>query len=451
MLDAPTPDALKPDAPESDQAMADLNPADSTTPDQGVVDMAAADKAAPDAMQPDKAAPDAVQPDKAAPDMMVADQLAPDASSPIKDPTGILLSKSVYLDNQVAVSGSSAGFIVLWAQGGDLFSAHVSEQASVSLPVSLSSSAGTQAYPAIAYAGTGKNHLAVWEHPVGGKNRIHAARVTTAGKVVDPAPGIQVSDGTVQQVQPAVACSPTECLVVWQDLRNVNGSTYDIYGRRFNPVQGKVTGTGDIMIGTSTDGYLQIPDVAWDGINYLVVWQHPRKGSGEDAYAARVSKAGVLLDTTPVAISQGTDSSSYTNVACDDAGGCLVTWMYGPSGTKEIQGTITTNGTAGLKVTTPGHFTISKKAGHSMFPDVAYSGSDYLVVWQEGASASANIAGARVSKAGKVTSTPLLDISSAANKQSNPAVAMGASLFLVGWDDNRVSTDTNIYAARVGP
>jgi hypothetical protein len=58
------------------------------------------------------------------------------------------------------------------------------------------------------------------------------------------------------------------------------------------------------------------PAVAFDGTNYLVVWQDGR-GTYYDIYGARVSRAGVVLDPGGFAISTATREQRMPAVAFD--------------------------------------------------------------------------------------------------------------------------------------
>lgn len=455
LTDVAVVDLAPGDLPHQDLAKPDMATPDKAIPDSATPDSAMPDLAMPDQTNPDTAAPDMAAPDMAKPDQTVPDLLTPDAGPSVKDPTGIAISTKSAVEHQVAVGSHGAGFMVLWAAGGDLFGSTMAKTGtgSLSLPFSISSYTGIQAYPALAHASSSNNYVVVWEQPGSGKGRIVASRVTTSGTSLDPLPGVKVSDGSVNQVQPAVACSATQCLVVWQDLRNVSGSLYDIYGRRFNPSTGSVIDNTDRLI-AQAPGYLQIPEVAFDGVDYLVVWQHPPASGGEDVYGARFTTTGTVSDQGGVAISTaGGYSKGYPQVACDGAGGCLVVWMYGKDySSKHIDGVITkNNGALGLKVISAADIVISNTSINALFPDVAYGGSDYVVVWQHGSSTVANIAGTRVSKAGVVSTAPLLNISLATGHQAKPVVARGTSQFLVAWDDNRNGNNTDIYGARVGP
>jgi uncharacterized protein (TIGR03382 family) len=75
-------------------------------------------------------------------------------------------------------------------------------------------------------------------------------------------------------------------------------------------------------------------------------------------------------------------------------------------------------------------------------PAVASNGSEFLLVWSDGA----DIRGTRIDATGTILDA--IAISTAAGVQSQPQVASNGSDFLVTWTDAR-GTDDEIYAARV--
>ena len=197
--------------------------------------------------------------------------------------------------------------------------------------------------------------------------------------------GVSVPPPPDQQ-WPVVAFDGTNYLVVWQDYRSFD--TWDIYGTRVS-LGGVVLDPEGIAISTGV-GDQGCPAVALDGTDYLVVWEDNRSGVAVDVYCARVSTEGSVLDPSGVIISAG---------------------IYG--------------------------------ARH---PSVAFDGTNYLVAWQN----AFNIYGARVSTAGVVLDVSGIPICTASFNQNTPAVAFDGTNYLVVWADDRSHRGAHIYGARVG-
>jgi hypothetical protein len=135
-------------------------------------------------------------------------------------------------------------------------------------------------------------------------SRIYAARVTSAGTVLDPQ-GFRVCDSAPAQQYPGVSSDGTNCLVVWADSRA--GS--DIFGARIN-AGGHVLDPAGFLVSpdTLTKSY---PAITYCGDRYFVAWWcAPRSIDG-----AFVSPAGVILDTVTSIWNYG----RYPTVAFDGA------------------------------------------------------------------------------------------------------------------------------------
>ncbi len=70
---------------------------------------------------------------------------------------------------------------------------------------------------------------------------------------------------------------------------------------------GVPTGTRPIVLATGT-GEIQDPAVAWNGTNYLVVWEEYNTGrTSSQIWGKRLTRAGRVMDATPIAIMAGND------------------------------------------------------------------------------------------------------------------------------------------------
>jgi hypothetical protein len=93
-------------------------------------------------------------------------------------------------------------------------------------------------------------------------------------------------------------------LVVWEYGAGVYT---DIYGARVNPA-GQVLDTAGISISTAANDQ-HLSAVAFDGANFLVVWDDYRSvRDTSDIYGARVTPGGVVFDSGPVVRQEGDQS-----------------------------------------------------------------------------------------------------------------------------------------------
>ncbi|MHB8874871.1 MAG: hypothetical protein ACYC8T_14375, partial [Myxococcaceae bacterium] len=368
----------------------------------------------------------------------------------VQDPSGIAISTAANSQTSPEVAWSGTSFFVVWqdnrtAVGNfDIFGAGVSAAGAVQDPsgIAISTAAGQQSSPALAWSGT--NYLVVWRDFRSGTNfDVYGARVSAAGAVQD-ASGIAISTAANEQSSPAVAWGGTNYLVAWQDNRS--GTNLDLYGARVS-VAGAVQDLSGIAISTAGNEQ-SAAAVTWDGTNYLVAWQDTRNGLGKyDIYGARVTSAGAVQDASGIAISTATDDQRAPALAWNGTH-YFVVWQDIRSGTGiDVYGARVS--AAGAVQNTSG-IVISTEANQQFSPDVAWDGTNYLVVWRDYRSGiGPDIYGARVNASGAVQDASGIAISTAANDQLNPAVAWNGANYLVVWDDYRSGTNFDIYGTRV--
>ncbi|MDH5185944.1 MAG: T9SS type A sorting domain-containing protein [candidate division WOR-3 bacterium] len=296
-----------------------------------------------------------------------------------------------------------------------------------------------QKSPSIAFDGT--NYFVVWQDGRNGLNYdIYGARMAQSGTVLDSA-GIAISTSAYNQQTPAISFDGINYLVVWSDDRH---GSFDIWGARINQ-SGIVIDPNGITISVTTHDQIT-PSISFDGTNYLVVWQDNRNGLNYDIYGARVSRDGEVLDPVGIAISTATDDQEYPAIAFDGSI-YLVVWQDERNGYPNIDVYGTRVNQAGA-VLDPNGMAITVAPLYQEFPAIAFDGSNYLVVWQDGRGNSYDIYGARVSQTGIVLDTTGIGISTSICGQYTPSVAFDETNYFVVWHDNR-GFNYDIYGTRV--
>lgn len=367
----------------------------------------------------------------------------------VQDAAGIALSTAVNVQSSPAVAWNGTSFLAVWQDlrsgtTADISGARVTVAGTVqdAAGIALSTLANGELRPAAASDGT--DYLVVWQESRDGIERdIYGVRVSGAGVVLDAA-GFAISTAANVQSSPAVAWTGTSYLVAWEDLR---GGTfdYDIWGARVSP-GGAVQDATGFAISTAVNSQYA-PAIACSGTNCLVVWEDVR-GIDSDIYGARVSLAGAVLDPAGIALCTLANAQADAAVAWDGTN-YLVVWEDYRSGTTyDIYGARVS--TAGAVLDAAG-IAVSAAANSQVYPAIAWGGASYLVAWHDSrAGPDWDIYGARVSAAGTVLDPAGIAVSTAAFAQSFPAVAWGGVNYLVVWQDYRTDgVNGDLYSARV--
>lgn len=341
----------------------------------------------------------------------------------VLDPAGIVISKGGGSHGAPAVATTGTGFLATWHLDGttikDIKGARVSASGGVldKTGISISSASGKQAQATI--GSDGSSYLAVWADQRGSSTDIYGTRVSAAGAVLDPK-GFAISTATGGQYKPRIAFDGTNYLVVWIDSRS---GEYDIYAARVSKA-GAVLDPSGIAVSTAK-GMQRTPSVSFGGSNYLVVWED-RRNVSQDIYGARISTAGSVLDNKGFAICTA-QGDQYPPTVAHDGKNFMVVWSDRRDGKNfRVYGARVSAGGAVLdKPAIP----ISKAPGNQTSPSIAFGGGSYFVVW----SGSLKIAGARVASTGDVQDKNGIVVFKGPAYADFPEVSFAAGRFFAVW------------------
>ena len=200
-------------------------------------------------------------------------------------------------------------------------------------------------------------------------------RLTRGDGALDE-PALELSTAAPAQHFPAVAWGDGSFLVVWQELRDVEGPT--LVAARVLP-DGRVLDRPGIELPGAPGS--SRPAVAFDGREFLVVWQEPNP-RGEDIRGARVSASGRLLDRSSIPISTARVRQLAPSVAGGD-GRFFVAWEDTRDGElDDLRFTIFGARVGGDgRVLDGSGIRLAPPARFGMEPDVVHMGDRFLVAW----------------------------------------------------------------------
>lgn len=159
-----------------------------------------------------------------------------------------------------------------------------------------------QLSPSVAW--NGGDYLALWTEEVP-RPSIFAARLRRDGVTLDGR-GIRVAESDLFQRNAVAASSGREFFVIWVEETIEQSPMAFLRASRLS-MEGSPL--GPVLTLSQTMATESRPALAWDGSNYLAVWE-AIPGGNKELVAARITPEGVVLDTPPIRIDSGVDRNA---------------------------------------------------------------------------------------------------------------------------------------------
>jgi Bacterial Ig domain len=311
-------------------------------------------------------------------------------------------------------------------------------------------SADVYGYAAVGSAGG--DYLLAWHDSLSGD--IRATKISGDG-AIEGTSRVAAAHTSLNSV--AMAASQTGYLIVWP--YSFDSAYYDIVGSLVNS-EGMAASTNLIFV-TAAGNYEANPKVAFDGSNYLVVWEDQRNSAypsflnNSDIYGARISPSGESLDPKGIAICSASGIQSHPAVA-GNSKGFLVVWEdlrnYSGAGCAICPNCVYCSDVYGTAVTSSGQVAETNGiliATTAASPAVAAGQEDFFAVWES--QPNHVVSGALLSDSAEVKQHLFMSSDAARCYRCAPAIAGNGSIYLIAWTDTATNGDLgfNIYGTRV--
>jgi len=331
----------------------------------------------------------------------------------------------------------SALYVDLWARRLDAAGAPTGAMFPITTKANSSQVAGAVPFNGVEY-------MAVWEDFfVGSSTAVKGGRISVDGVTSDGPQGITLSTGATWQLISGAAFDGTNYLVVWEDWRNgeLNAYKSDLYGARVTP-QGVVLDDPAFLIAANGNREAE-PQIVFDGEQYLVVYEYG--GFSPDSIrATRILPDGTVLD--PIGGVEIGEPALPTGVTIRprvafNGSHYLVVWHnnYGFSGEVGVVGSFLDRNLNIMNAEPIGIATESF-VGSTGF-DVASDGSGFVVTWTVPNGTGGDFLKAtRITGFGTVVGTTTL--ASASVVLENTHVAFNGTNYYVTWSKGLIYNGT---------
>lgn len=189
---------------------------------------------------------------------------------------------------RIDVASSGVGrFLIVWEErvsGISAVKACVVQDGSITMPIALSATSANQKNPSIATRGDG--WIVVFDDTTGTARGIFAVKILSSGTLDGTA--YLLTSSTGNESSPSIAKGSDGYMVVFE--RQGATTDRDVFAIRLNNAGDAIGIPFPVSMAISNQTR---PEISFDGVGYLVVWQDTRSGTA-DIYGQRISPGGTL-------------------------------------------------------------------------------------------------------------------------------------------------------------
>ena len=275
------------------------------------------------------------------------------------------------------------------------------------------------------------NAVITWQEDLPGNSEAFAARSIDGGATFGPS--FNVSDTDTLSFSPQVAMSGDNAVITWVEVPSGNN---DIFAAR--SIDGGAT-FGPSFNVSDTDTRSIFSQVAMSGDNAVITWQEDLPGFNFETFAAMSMDGGATFGTG-FNVSDTTTDSVNPQVAMS-GDNAVITWQEDLPGNDEIFAAMSMDGGATFGT----GFNVSDSDTRSFSPQVAMSGDNAVIAWVEFNSGNEEIFAA-MSMDGGATFGTGFNVSDSDTRSFSPQVAMSGDNVVIAWQEDLPGND-DIFAA----
>ena len=317
--------------------------------------------------------------------------------------------------------------------------------------IAVCTSAGLQMSPQLTSDGSG-GAIIVWEDKRTPTSLIYAQRIDASGTPRWTADGVVVCPSQFSQITTrAVDDGAGGAIIVWEDVRD-GVANKDIYVQRLDAAGTPLWNAAGVAICRAPNDQSG-PKLVADGAGgAIIAWSDGRSGTG-DIYAQRINAAGTpQWSADGVAVCDASDNQGGVELIPDGSGGAVVIWTDFRTAATTAQDVYVQriNASGGSSWSANG-VALCTAAGNQTGTKLLPDGSGgALIAWQDNRTGTLDVYAHRISGSGTLAwNTDGVPVCTAPGPQFNAQLTTdGAAGALVSWQDQRTGS-ADVYAQRL--